>query len=315
MAGPLIVDVLRGDRVESRHEVDAVVVDRDGAVVGSWGDVDRPVMPRSSAKPLQAVPLVATGAADAFDVDDAELALACASHNGERAHVERVEAWLNRLSLGAGDLECGPQYPGFEPAMVELVESGRSAGPEHNNCSGKHTGFLSVCRQLDLPTAGYIRPDHPLQSDHITPVMEELCGFSAGDQTPAIDGCGIPVWEIPLADLARGWSHLTNVGAGRRLLGAMMAEPWFVAGTERSSTRFMTGPLKPVAAKAGAEGVYCAVLTDDATAVALKVRDGAGRAAEVALEHILVDLDAVKPSGHRLHNWAGTFVGSVRVRA
>lgn len=313
MSRPLVVDVHRGDRVESRHEVDAVVVDRDGTIVASWGESSRPVLPRSSAKPLQAVSLITTGAADAFGVDEVELALACASHNGEPGHVDRVLAWLDRLSLGGGDLECGPQYPVYEPAFVDLVASGGEAGPEHNNCSGKHAGFLAVCRHLDLPTAGYIQPEHPLQRDHITPSMEEFCCFDAKAQSPSIDGCGIPVWQIPLTELARGWSRLADHEAGSTLLQAMMAEPWFVAGSDRSSTRFMADARTPVAAKAGAEGVYCAAVLDDAAAIALKVRDGAGRAATVAMEHILVQLEAIAAVDHPLHNWAGTVVGSIEV--
>lgn len=290
-----------------------VVVDRRGSIVESWGESNRPVMPRSSAKPLQAVPLITSGAAAAFGVDNTELALACASHNGEPGHVDKVVAWLDRLSLGVDDLECGPQYPVYEPACIELVRSGGKAGPEHNNCSGKHTGFLSVCRQLDLPTGGYIDPDHPLQRDHVTPAMEELCGFDAAAQTPSIDGCGIPVWEIPLVDLARGWSRLADHGPGSILLQAMMAEPWFVAGSERSSTRFMTDARRPVAAKAGAEGVYCAAVLDDGAAIALKVRDGAARAAAAAMEHVLAGLGAVAAIEHPLHNRAGTVIGSIEV--
>ncbi len=270
-------------------------------------------MPRSSAKPIQAIPLIASGAAAAFDVDDAELALACASHNGEQGHVDRVLDWLRRLSLSAADLECGPQHPVFEPAFVELVAAGRPAGNEHNNCSGKHTGFLTVCRHLDLPTATYIRPDHPIQRDHVTPAMEALCRFDASAQQPAIDGCGIPVWEIPLVDLARGWARLTDPGPGSTLLNAMIAEPWYVAGSDRSSTRFMTDARTPVAAKAGAEGVYCAALLDDGTAIALKVRDGAARAADAAMEHILAGLGAIDAVHHPLHNRAGTVVGSIGV--
>jgi len=315
LAPPLFVDIRRGDHVESRHEVDAVVVDHQGSIVGSWGEADRPVMPRSSAKPLQAVPLVDTGAAVAFGVDDADLALACASHNGEQGHVDRVLVWLDRLALGAGDLECGPQYPVHESAFVDLVASGGVAGPEHNNCSGKHTGFLAVCRHLDLPTAGYIKPDHPLQRKHVTPTMEELCRFDARAQNPSIDGCGIPVWQIPLADLARGWSRLADTAVGSTLLDAMIAEPWFVAGSDRSSTRFMTDALEPVAAKAGAEGVYCAVLVDNRTAIALKVRDGAARAADAAMEYLLAGLGAVAAVDHPLHNRAGTLVGSIEVTA
>ena len=313
MADPLVVDVTRGDRVESRHEVDAVVVDRDGSIVRSWGDAERLVMPRSSAKPIQAIPLIASGAAGAFDVDDVELALACSSHNGEQGHVDRVLAWLDRLSLGTENLACGPQYPVHDPAFVELIAAGGGADAEHNNCSGKHAGFLTVCRHLDLPLDGYINPDHPLQRDHITPVMEELCRFDASSQTPAIDGCGIPVWSMRLVDLARGWSQLTEGGPSLALLQAMISEPWFVAGSDRSSTRFMSEALQPVAAKGGAEGVYCAALIDTGTAVALKVRDGASRAADAAMEHILVGLGAVSAAEHPLHNRAGTVVGAIEV--
>ncbi len=315
MSGPLVVNVHRGDRVESRHEVDAVVVDEAGSIIESWGDAGRAVMPRSTAKPLQAVPLLASGAAGEFGVDEVELALACASHNGEPGHVERVVAWLDRLSLGPDDLECGPQYPVYEPAFVDLVASGGEAGPEHNNCSGKHAGFLTVCRRLDLPTAGYIQPEHPLQRDHVTPAMEELCCFDAEAQNPLIDGCGIPVWEIPLSDLSRGWSRLADSAEGSILLNAMIAEPWFVAGSDRSSTRFMTDALQPVAAKAGAEGVFCAVLVDTRTAIALKARDGAGRAADAAMEHVLAVLGAVTAIDHPVHNRAGTVVGSIEVSA
>lgn len=313
MAEPLIVNVYRGEQIESRHEVDAVVVDRDGGIVDVWGETDRLVMPRSSAKPIQAVPLVDSGAADAFGADQVELALACASHNGESAQVDRVRSWLARSSLGAEDLECGPQYPGFQPALIDLVSTGGSVGPEHNNCSGKHAGFLTVCVHLNLPTAGYIKPDHPLQRNLVTPVLEDYCRFDAAGQTPAIDGCGIPVWEIPLVDLARGWARLTDPGPGLRLLTAMTAEPYFVAGTDRSCTRFMTDPIKPVAAKVGAEGVYCAALIDEGTAIALKVRDGAFRAGEAAMEHVLVELGAVAATAYPLHNHAGTPVGSLRV--
>ncbi len=163
--------------------------------------------------------------------------MACASHNGEWAQVDRVAAWLHRIGLDEGDLECGPQGPSHEPAFVELIRSGGAPGPEHNNCSGKHAGFLTVCRHLDLPTAGYIGPDHPLQRDHVTPALSQMCGTDVSGQFPAVDGCGIPVWQIPLAGLARGWGRLADRGAGRTLLAAMVAEPYFVAGSERSCTR------------------------------------------------------------------------------
>ena len=310
---PLTIDVLRGREVESRHVVDAVIVDADGTVIDGWGDVDRLVMPRSAAKPIQALPLVETGAAAAFELDDVELALACASHNGEEAHVDRVLAWLHRLGLSTDDLECGDQAPIHQPSLIELVALGNRPGPEHNNCSGKHSGFLSVCRHVGIPTAGYINPQHPLQTEYITPALSEVCGIDLEGQIPAIDGCGIPVWQIPMTNLATGWARLTKSSAGSRLLGAMMAEPFFVAGTDRSSTSIMTDPLRSVGVKGGAEGVFCGVVIEDRLGIALKVRDGAGRAADAAMHHILDKLDVVEPESHRLTNWAGTEVGSVRV--
>lgn len=309
----MTVDVFRGLEVESRHVVDAVIVDGDGVVVDGWGDVDRMVMPRSAAKPIQALPLIESGAAAAFELDDVELALACASHRGEEAQVDRVLAWLHRLELSADDLECGDQAPFHEPSLIALVALGNRPGPEHNNCSGKHSGFLSICRHVGLPTADYINPRHQLQTDYVSPALSETCGIDLADQTPAIDGCGIPVWQVPMTNLAAGWARLLKSSAGSRLLEAMMAQPYFVAGTDRSSTVIMTDPLRPVAVKGGAEGVFCAVVIEDGIGIALKVRDGAGRAADAAMHHILAELDVVEPVSHRLTNWAGTEVGSVRV--
>lgn len=320
---PLPVEVLRGEWVESRHLVDAVVVgwDQDGPVVQeSWGEPEGEMMPRSAAKPLQALPLVRSGAADAFGLDDVELALACASHNGERAQTQRVDNWLNRIGFSVADLECGAQRPQRDEDKAELWASGGKADPVHNNCSGKHAGFLTVCRHLGLSHVGYIEPDHGLQRDHVTPAMEELCGVSLSDTSPGIDGCGIPVWPMPLSALASGWLRLANDQSGRRLLQAMVDQPYFVAGTGRACTRIMTDATAPVAVKVGAEGVYGAVLLGPdgdraGPAVALKVRDGATRAAEVAVEWLLERLGVFSPGPNRLTNHFGTEVGRLRIQA
>ncbi len=317
----MIVEVHRGDIVESRHEVDAVVVSVSGPeatadVVQAYGDSNRSVMPRSAIKPIQALPLVRSGAADALNLDQADLALACASHNGEQAHVERVTAWLDRLRLSPADLECGSQWPVFEWARDQLVAAGVDRGPQHNNCSGKHTGFLSVCTHLGLKPQGYIAPDHPLQRDHISAAIEELCQISLGGQTPTVDGCGIPVWSIPLESLAAGWGRLAALEDGRRIIDSMMAEPFYVAGTERACTEFMSDALKPLAVKVGAEGVYCAVIPAEKSGahqigIALKVRDGAFRAAEVAMAALLERSGVLPHREWPLHNHAGRLVGEV----
>lgn len=317
----LTVEVLRGERVESSHLVDAVVVawaDGDLDPIGIWGDPDRSVMARSAAKPLQALPLISTGAADAFGLDDVELALACASHNGEAVQVERIDGWLHRIGCTVADLECGPQSPGPDWAKRGLWATSAKATALHNNCSGKHAGFLTVCRQLGIAAAGYSGPEHPLQAEYVTPAVAELCDVDVSGQTPAIDGCGIPVWSMPLRALARGWLELARNDSGRVLLRAMVNQPYFVAGTDRACSTIMGEASEAVAVKVGAEGVYCAVVLGDGAstsgpAVALKVRDGASRAAEVAIAWILRGLGLYEPEPHRVTNHAGTEVGAIRV--
>src|SRR5215510_4406406 len=161
-ANRLAVEVTRGSMVESRHRAAVAVVDPDGAVVRAWGDIEPPVYGRSAIKPLQALPLIESGAADRFGVSVAEIALACASHNGEPRHVELVTAWLARIGCAVADLECGSHAPYHESSVEALLRAGRKPDAAFNNCSGKHTGFLATALHLGEPTAGYIRYDHPV---------------------------------------------------------------------------------------------------------------------------------------------------------
>ncbi|MEC8919664.1 MAG: asparaginase [Actinomycetota bacterium] len=317
MNSPLIVEVTRGDRIESRHEVDAVVVDSLGRLVGSWGEPHRAVLPRSALKPIQALPLVDTGASDAFGLTDTELALACASHQGERRHEEVVTAWLSRLPGGTNSLACGAHPPLSEEAGQALAASGRPPTAVHNNCSGKHAGFLTVIAHLGFEVDGYLDPEHPLHVDHVTPAIERTCGVDLGAGRPAIDGCGIPVWSVALDRLANGWTNLGESTAGssaHRLLSAMRAEPFMVAGTGRACTRLIGTATGGTVAKAGAEGVFCAVVPDEHIGLALKARDGGARAAEAAATWLLAHLGHLdaEPS-QMLVNRAGRPVGEVRV--
>ncbi len=317
MNSPLIVEVTRGDRIESRHEVDAVVVDSLGRLVESWGEPHRAVLPRSALKPIQALPLVDTGASDAFGLTDTELALACASHQGERRHEEVVTAWLSRLPGGTNSLACGAHPPLSEEAGQALAASGRPPTAVHNNCSGKHAGFLTVIAHLGFEVDGYLDPEHPLHVDHVTPAIERTCGVDLGAGRPAIDGCGIPVWSVALDRLANGWTNLGESTAGssaHRLLSAMRAEPFMVAGTGRACTRLIGTATGGTVAKAGAEGVFCAVVPDEHIGLALKARDGGARAAEAAATWLLAHLGHLdaEPS-QMLVNRAGRPVGEVRV--
>ena len=314
MSPPLIVEITRGGSVESRHEVDVAIVGSDGHRSG-FGKPKRPTLARSSMKPIQAFPLVATGAADAFGLADEHLALACASHNGEPRHVEVVGEWLGRLGYTVDTLECGAHRPGHQPSADTLVRGDIAPDRRHNNCSGKHSGFLTVCRHLGLEPAGYLSPDHPVQAHHVTKATEAACEIDLSGATPAVDGCGIPIWEMPLEHLALGWATLAHTDEGRRLYAAMQAEPFMVAGTERMCTRVMES-TSGIAVKTGAEGVFCGVHVESGLAWSLKARDGATRASEAALLWVMRDLGfAIDVEVEPIRNHAGVVVGGVRVSA
>ncbi|MEO0493903.1 MAG: asparaginase [Actinomycetota bacterium] len=315
MSPPLIVEVTRGGFVESRHEVDVAVVGADGHRSG-FGQPRRPVLARSSMKPIQAFPLVATGAAKAFDLSTEHVALACASHNGEPVHVDLVTGWLDRLDLTIDDLECGSHLPYHQPSAHELVRSGVAPDRRHHNCSGKHCGFLTVCRHLGIDTAGYLRPDHPVQALHITKAIEAACEISVDGQTPVVDGCGIPIWEVPLDGLAQGWATVAGTPEGEVIFDAMTRSPVLVAGSDRMCTYVMTASDGAWAVKVGAEGVYSGVHREAGLAFSLKARDGATRAAEAAMLWVLGDLGLPVPvTMPSVTNAAGVVVGEIRVKA
>ena len=317
----LEVEVTRGGRVESLHHVHCVVADASGDVVESWGDADFVTLPRSAAKPMQAVPLITSGAADELGLTDVELALACSSHSGEVGHTDAVEAWLGAVGAGIEDLECGPHAPYYGPAADALVADGQPFTSVHNDCSGKHAGFIHTAIHLGERVQGYIEPTHP-QQVRVTRALAAFTGVDPTVNAPGIDGCGIPVWAFPLRALATGWARMQAGGvdpdsdaAALRLLDAMVSQPWYVAGTDRHCTKVMLSYGRRVAAKTGAEGVFCAVDRDTATGVAVKVLDGASRAAEVAIDHVLARVTQRQaPRPAVLKNWAGAEVGEVRVR-
>lgn len=297
MTDPVLVEVLRGDHVESRHRGAAIVLDAAGAVVLELGDVARPVFPRSAVKAIQALPLVESGAADTFGFDARDLAMACASHGGEPAHVKRSAAILARAGLDVSDLECGSHWPSHHASTIALAKSGATPNALHNNCSGKHAGFLCTCRHLGFACEGYARAGHPEQ-DLIRETMEAVTGAAHGADNRATDGCSIPTYAVPLASLARGFARMASgvglppvrAAAARRLIDACMAEPFYVAGSDRADTRLMEAGDGEVFVKIGAEGVYCAALPKSGVGIALKCEDGGERAAEAMIAAILARL-------------------------
>jgi L-asparaginase II len=328
MEDPVLVEVTRGGKVESRHRGAIAILDGDGVVHTAIGDIEQSVFPRSAVKAIQALPLVESGAADAFGFGDRELALACASHSGEPGHTELAASMLRRAGLDENALECGAHWPSRQESTIELARSGKVPTALNNNCSGKHSGFLSVCRHCGIDHHGYVRMDHRLQ-DMVRDAMEGVTGAPHGLDNSGTDGCSIPTYAIPLRSMALGFARMatgTRLGpkrwaAARRLFAACMAEPFYVAGTGRACTRIMEAGNGRVFAKTGAEGVYCAAVPELGLGIALKCDDGAGRASEAAvcavLAHLLRD-DADLPGRLAnlaqpiLKNWNGIEVGTVQ---
>ncbi|MFU0506682.1 asparaginase [Pseudaminobacter sp. NGMCC 1.201702] len=328
MTDPVLVEVLRGELVESVHRGCVAVVDADDKVLLQIGDIDRPVFPRSAVKAIQALPLVETGAADAYDFGDKELALACASHNGEPAHAELASAMLAKSGLDEAALECGAHWPSYQKATVALARTGGSPSALHNNCSGKHAGFLCACCHSGIDRHGYVKADHAFQK-MVCEALEGVTGARHDAGNRGTDGCSIPTYAVPLKNVAHGFARMaTGIGlepvraaAAKRLMDACMAEPFYVAGTSRADTRLMGSAPGRIFVKVGAEGVFCGALPELGVGIALKCDDGTARAAEVMVAAVLAKLlaedetlaDTLRQMANPvLSNWNGIKVGSLR---
>jgi L-asparaginase II len=333
-ANPVLVQAWRGGVVESRHRGACAVLDADGRVLWSIGDIDLPVFPRSAVKLLQALPLVASGAADALGLDDAALALACASHGGEEPHVRTALSALRRAGLDQSALECGAHWPYYEPAARALAAAGRAPCALHNNCSGKHAGFLCLGTHLaggrDARgfVAGYVRREHAVMRE-VEHALQTATGWDLTRAPCGTDGCSIPTYAIPLRQLALAFARAGSgvglppglAGAARRLRGAIAQFPFLVAGSERTDTLLMSALGQRLCCKVGAEGMYCAALPELGLGLALKMDDGAARAAEVALAALiqaLLPLDGAQAAAvaawnpRPLTNWNALEVGALR---
>ena len=276
MTAPVLVELVRSGVVESVHAVTVVALRPDGSPALALGDVDAPVFPRSSNKPLQAVGLLDAG----WSPPDEEcVALATASHSGLPMHLEVVRRTLHAAGLDESALGCPAMLPLDLEAAHALIRGGGEATPLTMNCSGKHAAMLATCVSNGWPTEGYLSADHPVQQA-ITATLERL----AGEPVPhiAVDGCGAPQHALTLTGLARAFAALaTGDGSSRRTAEAMRAHPDLVGGPRRDVSRLIEG-VPGLVAKDGAEGVFAAALPDGAAA-AVKVADGANRAAVPAL--------------------------------
>jgi len=303
----------------------------EGRLVAFQGDPAVATFLRSAAKPFQCVPLLLAGVAERYGLDDADLALTCASHGGTPAHVRRAADLLARGGFSVEHLLCGAHWPLDAQAAEELRREGGQPTPLHNNCSGKHAGMLLACRMLNLPTEDYLAADHPWQQ-RILGHVAEFCGVSAGEIGLAVDGCGIPTFHLTLAAAARGYAALADpeaaglpagvAAAAGKVVRAMTGVPEMVAGPGRFTTRLMEATRGRVLAKEGAEGFYgLAVRGPVALGIAVKIADGGERCRDGVVLDVLRQLGCLAGAEFEelrelhsppLHNHRGLRVGEVR---
>lgn len=316
-----LIELWRGGVLESHHRGHVVIADANG-IVEAWGNPGAVIYPRSSCKMIQALPLVESGTAERAGLGSEQLALACASHNGARMHVERVGRWLEGLGLAESDLRCGSHLPNDGDERRRLVCSDDAPCQLHNNCSGKHAGFLTLNKALG-GDADYVAIDHPVQRA-VRAAFEDVTGARVAGW--GIDGCSAPNFACSVESLARAMAGFATPGPGargeaqHRLVEAMMAHPELVAGEGRACTELMRAMKGEVAVKTGAEGVFVAILPRRGLGIALKITDGATRGSEAAITALLVHLGVLEPSSPLVSrylsgpqvNWRGLATGELR---
>jgi len=323
----LLTEIWRGPIAESVHLGHAVICGPGGQIVEAWGDPEVQVYPRSSSKMLQALPLLESGAADAAGLGSEQLALACASHNGAAIHSERVAKWIANLGLGEADFRCGSHMPDDKEAAHALIRADEAPCQLHNNCSGKHAGFLTLSQHLHAGP-DYVELDHPVQRACLA-AFEEVTGEASPGY--GIDGCSAPNFLTSLHGMARAMAFYAGAREGgnlransaARLRDAMIAHPDLVAGEGRACTLLMRACKEPVALKTGAEGFFIAIIPGREIGVALKIADGGTRGAECTIAALLVRLgvlDADHPSARMflnkpVKNWRGIETGMIRPAA
>lgn len=292
IAEPL-VEIKRGGLTESRHRGHVVAVEPDGTVVAYAGAPETVTFLRSSAKPFQALPLLVSGAADRFGFTDEEVALACASHNGEPIHTQLAASMLEKIGLGPETLQCGVHEPYSVEFARALRERGEAPNVLHNNCSGKHIGMLAVALHWGAPVETYHLPEHPVQLA-VGKTIASFTGISVEDLAVATDGCAVPVFGMTVKAMALSYARLVSPPesfdeatrkACSRIVRVMNAYPELIGGTsDRLDTEIMKATPGRVVSKVGAEGVYTAGVNPceewpKGLGLALKIEDGDDRRA------------------------------------
>jgi L-asparaginase II len=294
-ANPVLAEVVRGNWVENRHRGAFVVMDAEGNVIASAGDIERPVFPRSAIKSMQALAIFDRHAIERFHHAEEELALACASHHGEDEHVSRVDGFLKRMGLSAETLECGAHQPTNGAAREALRQKHEAPSALHNNCSGKHAGMLSVALAMGVPTAGYVTREHDVQRA-VRAAVELVIGEDLTEDRCGTDGCSIPTWAAPIRAWAQGFARMAtgrgldagHAAGAQKLFDAATRHPHLVAGTGHLDTLVMEAFGGRVMQKGGAEGVQCGAIRDKGWGYALKCDDGNMAASQAMVAALLL---------------------------
>jgi len=295
-----LVKATRDELTDRRHRGHVAVVNVDGEILYSAGDPHHRTYMRSSAKPLQAMPVIETGAASAFGLEVREVAVACASHSAQPEHVETVRSILTKAGVDEVKLRCGSHPPVHEASRVDLYRRGDNPSSVHSNCSGKHASMLAVCQHMGWPTDDYRASGHPLQQLLLSHIAE-MSGLAPEDISIGIDGCGLPAYGMSVAEMAYMFARLgrasglsdRKAASARRVVQAMQTHPLMVAGEGRICTALNARPGARFAAKGGALGVYCVCAVDEGFGLAVKIEDGNGQAAGAAALEALSQLDVL----------------------
>ena len=332
MDSAILAKVIRGETVESIHRGHFIVMDGDGKMVAQGGDPDTVTFYRSACKFLQAIPLITSGAADAFGYEDEEIALACASHSGQKRHVEVAASMLAKIGLDETALHCGTHLPFYRPAANELIREGKNPSTLHNNCSGKHSGMLAVAKKIGASVATYELLDNPVQQQ-ILEIISKFCGVHREDIAVASDGCCVPNFAVPVRAMAKSFVNLVSRAdsfgrqisdAAGRIISASLGHPELIGGTDRLDTQIMQAAPGKLLSKVGADGVWLGgILPSDrwpsGLGIAVKIEDGDdNRGRPVVVVEILRQLgvltkdDLPEISPMPVKNRRGVVVGRVQ---
>lgn len=323
-----IIEVSRGKIVESIHSADMAICDAQGDLIAAFGDVEKAVFPRSAIKSFQALPRVEAGVDEQYGFGDHHIALSCSSHNGEAIHVEGAGEMLAKAGLEVSDLECGAHLPELEADKAKLHIAGQKPSALHNNCSGKHSGMLAFAKSQGFDTKNYVSRDHPIQKE-IAANLTNLMGVPHSESVCGIDGCSLPTYAVPLANIAKAAAKFGSgegmgkerTNAAQKIIHACCDYPIMVGGTDRVCTQIMEALGRKCFVKVGAEGVYLAIIPELGIGAAIKVNDGARRATEVLVAQLIASIlpmnddertQIEKIANPELKNWNKILVGSVQ---